>query len=96
MILLEAGEKLVDAGYERVAQVAIRGQFAIRGGIMDVFSWHASLPMRIEWDDEFVDSIRRFDPDSQMSIGEATSCEILPGNSDAKLVPLRTYIRRKT
>ena len=86
VILLKAGEKLVDAGYERVAQVAIRGQFAIRGGIMDVFSWHASLPMRIEWDDEFVDSIRRFDPDSQMSIGEATSCEILPGNSDAKLV----------
>ena len=37
VILLKAGEKLVDAGYERVAQ-AIRGQFAIRGGIMDVFS----------------------------------------------------------
>ena len=93
VILLKAGEKLVDSGYERVTQVAIRGQFAIRGGIMDVFSWHASLPMRIEWDDEFVDSIRRFDPDSQMSIGEATSCEILPGNSDAKLVPLRRYLR---
>ncbi len=95
VVLLKAGEKLVNAGYERVEQVVIRGQFAIRGGIMDVFSWHDSLPMRLEWDDELVDSIRRFDPDSQMSIGEATSCEILTANFDAKLVPLRTYIREE-
>ena len=80
VVLLEAGEKLINAGYERVAQVSTRGQFAIRGGIMDVFSWQASLPMRIELDDEVVDSIRRFDPDTQISIGESTACEILAGN----------------
>ena len=93
--LLEAGEKLDSAGYERVAQVAARGQFAIRGGIMDVFSWQASLPMRIEWDDEVVDSIRSFDPDTQISIGESTACEILVGKFDAKLVPLRSYLRKE-
>ena len=95
VVLLEAGEKLISAGYERVAQVSTRGQFAIRGGIMDVFSWQASLPMRIEWDDEVVDSIRRFDPDTQISIGESTACEILVGMFDAKLVPLRHYLRKE-
>jgi transcription-repair coupling factor (superfamily II helicase) len=93
--LSEAGETLGSAGYERVAQVASRGQFAIRGGIMDVFSWQASLPMRIEWDDEVVDSIRRFDPDTQISVGESASCEVLVGKFDSKLVPLRSYLRRK-
>ena len=94
VVLLETGEKLISAGYERVAQVSTRGQFAIRGGIMDVFSWQASLPMRVEWDDEVVDSIRRFDPDTQISIGESTACEILAGRFDAKLVPLRHYLRK--
>ncbi|MGB8464549.1 MAG: transcription-repair coupling factor [Terrimicrobiaceae bacterium] len=93
--LSEAGETLAGAGYERVALVTTRGQFAIRGGIMDVFSWQASLPMRIEWDDEVVDSIRRFDPDAQTSVGESSSCEILVGKFDAKLVRLRSYVRKK-
>jgi transcription-repair coupling factor (superfamily II helicase) len=93
VILLEAAERLIRAGYERVPQVAARGQFTIRGGIMDVFSWQASLPMRIEWDDEIVASIRKFDPDSQISVGVSTSCEILAGPFDAKLVPLRNYLR---
>jgi transcription-repair coupling factor (superfamily II helicase) len=92
--LLRAAEKLANAGYERVTQVASRGQFAIRGGIMDVFSWQASLPVRIEWDDEIVDSIRSFDLDTQISVSESTSCDILAGNFDAKLVPLRDYLRK--
>jgi transcription-repair coupling factor (superfamily II helicase) len=95
VILLEASEKLAQAGYERVTQVASRGQFAIRGGIMDVFSWQASLPMRVEWNDEIIDSIRRFDPDSQVSVDEWTSCEILAGNFEARLVPLRNYLRKE-
>jgi transcription-repair coupling factor (superfamily II helicase) len=93
--LFEAGEKLVNAGYERAAQVTARGQFAIRGGIMDLFSWQGSLPLRIELDDEVVDSIRSFDPDTQISIGESASCEILAGNFDAELVPLRNYLRKE-
>jgi len=39
---------LSGAGYERVAQVTTRGQFAVRGGIVDIFSWQTALPLRIE------------------------------------------------
>ncbi|MGA7394604.1 MAG: transcription-repair coupling factor [Terrimicrobiaceae bacterium] len=91
--LITAAEKLAGSGYERVAQVTSRGQFAIRGGIMDVFSWQAFLPIRIELDDEIVDSIRQFDPDSQISISESVSSEILAGHFDSALVPLRSYLR---
>ncbi|HEY5707019.1 MAG TPA: transcription-repair coupling factor [Terrimicrobiaceae bacterium] len=95
VVLFEAGEKLASAGYQRVAQVATRGQYAIRGGIIDVFSWQASLPLRIELDDELVDSIRSFDPDTQISISESTSCEILAGKFDEGLLPLRSYLRKE-
>ena len=60
--------RLEAADYERTAQVADRGQFAVRGGIVDVFSWHAELPLRLELYDNEIDSLRTFDPDSQMSI----------------------------
>ncbi len=42
-------EALVAAGYERVAQVTTRGQFAVRGGILDLFSWQAQRPVRAEF-----------------------------------------------
>jgi transcription-repair coupling factor (superfamily II helicase) len=42
-------EALVAAGYDRVAQVTTRGQFAVRGGIVDLFSWQAPRPIRIEY-----------------------------------------------
>ncbi|HEY5741821.1 MAG TPA: transcription-repair coupling factor, partial [Terrimicrobiaceae bacterium] len=95
MALLEAAEKLASAGYERVPQVANRGQFAVRGGILDIFSWQASLPVRIELDDELIASIRRFDPDTQISNEELDSCEILAGKLDAEFVPLRNYLGRE-
>jgi transcription-repair coupling factor (superfamily II helicase) len=91
--LHEAEKTLANSGYEHVTQVATRGQFVIRGGIMDVFSWQSPLPVRIELDDDVVDSIRNFDPDSQISIGESNDCEIFAGKLDTKLVPLRSYVR---
>jgi transcription-repair coupling factor (superfamily II helicase) len=93
LILTDAAEALANSGYERVSQVATRGQFSIRGGIMDVFSWQAALPVRIELDDLTVDSIRNFDPDSQVSVKEAASCEILAGRLEAQQTPLRNYLR---
>ncbi len=93
LVLKKAAETLASSGYERVPQVATRGQFAVRGGIIDVFSWQASLPVRIELDDITVDSIRNFDPDSQVSIKEADSCEIFAGNLEAQHAPLRSYVR---
>ncbi|HEY5953185.1 MAG TPA: CarD family transcriptional regulator, partial [Terrimicrobiaceae bacterium] len=93
--LAEVGEKLAAAGYERAGQVATRGQFAIRGGILDVFSWQSSLPVRIELDDEIVDSIRSFDPDNQISVGELNHCEIFAAKLETNLVPLRSYFHNR-
>jgi len=91
----EAAARLTGAGYERTPQVASRGQFAIRGGIMDVYSWQAPLPIRIELDDDRIDSLRPFDPDSQISTGHVESFEILAGHLDQRLCPLSDYVRRE-
>ncbi len=60
-------EELVDAGYERVSTVFRQGQFAIRGGILDIFSLTTSIPIRIELFDVEIESIREFDLDTQIS-----------------------------
>ncbi len=56
------------AGYERVPVVMERGQFARRGGIVDFFSWQAEEPLRVEWFDDVIESIRAFDLHNQSSI----------------------------
>ena len=71
-------EKLARIGYEREVQVDAPGQFAIRGGILDVYPLTEELPLRIElWGDE-VDSIRTFDPESQRSIENLKEASIGP------------------
>ncbi|CAN5648321.1 hypothetical protein BH09VER1_BH09VER1_16660 [soil metagenome] len=89
-----AAAQLSAAGYERATQVANRGQFAIRGGIFDVYSWQSPLPLRLELDDETVESIRAFDPHTQISVGEKDSCDIIAGNLTKRLTPLRDYFRK--
>lgn len=84
--------RLVAAGYERTAQVGARGQFARRGGILDVFSWQAARPLRIEWFDREVDSLREFDVDSQGSVGEVEGAEILLGRASDANAALRDYV----
>jgi transcription-repair coupling factor (superfamily II helicase) len=69
---------LEERGFERVAMVEEVGQFAVRGGILDVFSVSAGEPVRIElWGDEIV-SIRTFDVASQRSIAEIRETHVLP------------------
>lgn len=60
-------QDLLALGYERSSLVHSRGQVAQRGGIIDLFPWHAAAPLRIEWFDLEIDSIREFDPDTQLS-----------------------------
>ncbi len=61
-------ERLAELGYERVPQVEDRGQFAVRGGIIDFFPSTDSTPVRLEyWGDEF-DSLKRFSPYTQRSL----------------------------
>ncbi len=71
-------QKLVCMGYERAELVESPGQFAVRGGILDVWSLTAEEAVRIEfWDDE-VDSIRRMDAQSQRSVDKLEETEIFP------------------
>ncbi len=58
---------LSQAGFERNSIAHTRGQFAQRGGIIDIFPWHAAHPFRIEFFDQEIDSIREYDPDTQLS-----------------------------
>lgn len=71
-------DDLVLLGYERVIQVETAGQFAVRGGILDIFPLTEEAPYRIEfWDDE-VDTIRSFDVESQRSIENVKELSIYP------------------
>ena len=70
--------RLVEAGYERVQLVEGRGQCALRGGILDVYSVGEPNALRIEFFDDEVDSIRSFDVMTQRSISRRSSARIYP------------------
>ncbi|NLC69037.1 MAG: transcription-repair coupling factor [Clostridiaceae bacterium] len=71
-------EKLVDMGYERVYMVEGKGQFSVRGGIIDVFPVDREEPTRIELFGDEIDSVRIFDPLTQRSVNNIESLKILP------------------
>jgi transcription-repair coupling factor (superfamily II helicase) len=85
-------EKLGEAGYERVAQTTTRGQFAVRGGIVDVYSWQAPLPVRLEFFGDSLESLREFDIDTQTSVGDLRRVDILLGSADDQTGFVRDYI----
>jgi transcription-repair coupling factor (superfamily II helicase) len=71
-------ELLVDFEFERVDFVYEPGQFSIRGGIVDVFSFGNEYPYRVELFDEDIESIRTFDPTTQLSVKKIASVTIVP------------------
>lgn len=74
----ELQERLSGLGYAREVQIEGPGQFAVRGGILDIFPLTEEIPVRVElWGDE-VDSIRTFDVESQRSIENLQKIEIYP------------------
>ncbi len=84
--LTEFEERLSALGYERESQIEGPGQFAVRGGILDVFPLTEELPVRIElWGDE-IDSIRSFDVESQRSIENLETVTIYPASENWKNV----------
>ena len=87
-------ESLLKSGYEKTPQVTTRGQFAVRGGILDIFSWHHSLPVRIELFGDDIDSIREFELDDQTSIQTLDRCELLIADTEQLNVDLRDYVRK--
>lgn len=81
-------EKLADQGYRSTRFVDAPGEFAIRGGIFDVFPFSGEYPVRFEFFGDEIDSIREFDPDSQRSIAFLNETRLVPNagssESDAK------------
>ncbi len=76
--LAKLAQDLAHLGYERQGQVEVPGEFAVRGGILDVFPLTEDAPVRIElWDDE-IDSIRSFDVANQRSIERIQKVALVP------------------
>ena len=73
----DLAKSLDSHGYERVPTVTSRGQFAVRGGIIDLFAWQAAKPLRLEFFDTDLESIREFDLDSQASTVKLLEAELL-------------------
>ena len=85
-------EQLVGNGYERGAQVTTRGQFAVRGGIVDIYSWQAPLPFRLEFFGDQIESLREFDIDSQTSVRDLRLADLLLGTADDQSGLVRDYV----
>ncbi|MCO5101568.1 MAG: transcription-repair coupling factor [Burkholderiaceae bacterium] len=75
--------QLAFAGYEHVAQVLRPGEYAVRGGLIDLFPTGSSLPYRIDLFGDEIDSIRTFDPDTQRSLYPIDRVRLLPGREFA-------------
>jgi len=80
--LADTASELSSMGYERTVMVESPGQFAVRGGILDVFPSNAERPVRIELFGDEVDSIRAFDPDTQRSTAMLDTVEVLPAREE--------------
>ncbi len=99
-IVLERGQRLdiesfrsrlQQAAYYAVSQVAIPGEYAVRGGLIDLFPMGSQWPIRIDLFDDEIDSLRRFDPEDQRSTDKLERITLLP----AREFPMdETSIRR--
>ena len=78
----ELVERLQELEFEREDFVVEPGQYAVRGGIVDVYSYGSELPVRIEFFDDEVDSLRTYDAISQLSVKQIDRVDIVPKMSD--------------
>lgn len=89
---------LSDLGYRRSSVVADKGEFAVRGGIIDLFPVHSASPYRIEFFGDTIDNLRSFDPIGQKSIAKVESIFVSPAlelellNKDAKPSSIFAYL----
>ncbi len=73
-------QQLTENGYYAVNQVLEHGEFALRGSIIDLFPMGANIPFRIDLFDDEIDSIRCFNPDTQLTISKLDKIELLPAH----------------
>ncbi len=81
-------EQLIGMGYVREVMVEQRGEISVRGGIIDVFPISSELPYRIEFFGDELDSIRRFEPETQRSVEAVDAVRILPRSEKVMLAEL--------
>lgn len=85
-------ETLFEYRFERVDFVTGPGQFSVRGGIVDVFSFSNDLPYRIEFFDDDVESIRTFDIETQLTVKKLKQMEIIPNVENKEMLEVRESI----
>ncbi|MGI9132324.1 MAG: CarD family transcriptional regulator, partial [Rhodoferax sp.] len=71
--------QLTLAGYSHVSQVVSPGEYAVRGGLIDLYPMGSPVPYRVDLFDDEIDSIRTFDPDTQRSLYPVPEIRLLPG-----------------
>ncbi len=71
--------QLTLAGYQHVTQVVSPGEYAVRGGLIDLFPMGALVPYRVDLFDDEIDTIRTFDPNTQRSLYPVPEVRLLPG-----------------
>ncbi|MBN2190031.1 MAG: transcription-repair coupling factor [Candidatus Aureabacteria bacterium] len=79
--------RLSDIGYERVKQVSFKGEFCVRGGIIDVFPSNSDYPVRIDFDGDTVSSVRLFDASNQRSFEKKDAVSIAPADETLMMAP---------
>jgi len=87
--------QLTLAGYNHVSQVVSPGEYAVRGGLIDLFPMGSPVPYRVDLFDNEVDSIRTFDPDSQRSLYPVPEVRLLPGREFPMDEAARTTFRAR-
>jgi len=87
--------QLALAGYTHVSQVVSPGEYAVRGGLIDLFPMGSAVPYRVDLFGDEVDSIRTFDPDSQRSLYPVPEVRLLPGREFPMDEAARTAFRAR-
>ena len=90
----ELEKRFFELGFRRTDYVYEPGQFAIRGSIVDIFSYSSENPFRIDFFGDEVDSIRTFDVQSQLSQGKVSSADIVPeiNRKETDYVPFTDFV----
>ncbi len=87
--------QLTLAGYQHVSQVVSPGEYAVRGGLIDLFPMGSPVPYRVDLFADEVDSIRTFDPDTQRSLYPVPEVRLLPGREFPMDEAARTAFRAR-
>ena len=87
--------QLTLAGYNHVSQVVSPGEYAVRGGLIDLFPMGSLVPFRVDLFDDEIDSIRTFDPDTQRSLYPVPEVRLLPGREFPMDNDARTKFRSR-